>query len=273
MIMPKIPDIFALLNEIAPFDLSEDWDNSGLQVGSMNREVKKVMIGLDVSSSLLNVAANENFDLIITHHPLIFHPERPIDFDRMPGKAIEIAAKKGISIVSLHTNIDKARGGLNDYFASAIGLENATPFLIDPSGHGLNHEETGIGRIGCLDTKLALKTLALQIKEKLSLPYLRVTGDIDMIVETVAVCTGSGGSLIEEFLNSGAEVFISGDIKYHDARRVEECSKGIIDVGHFGSEWMVIDLLFEKLTLAFHEAGFDIKLIRYKKEKDPFTIF
>jgi len=96
---------------------------------------------------------------------------------------------------------------------------------------------------------------------------------MDMDVETVAVCTGSGGSLIEDFLNSSAEVFITGDVKYHEARRVEEYSKGVIDVGHFGSEWMVVDLLFEKLTSAFHEKGFDIEVIKYKKEKDPFTIF
>lgn len=273
MIVPKIPDIIALLNEIAPFDLSEDWDNSGLQVGSMNREVKKVMFGLDVSLPLLNSAASENVDLIITHHPLMFHAEKSIDFGRMPGKAIEIAAKEGISIISLHTNIDKVRGGLNDYFASVVGFKNMAPFLIESSGHGLKKNQTGIGRIGYLDSELTLKELVLQIKEKLNLPYLRFIGAVDMIVKTVAVCTGSGGSLIEEFINSKAEVFITGDIKYHEARRVEEFSKGIIDVGHFSSEWMVVDLLFEKLTLAFHEAGFDIKLIKYKKEKDPFTIF
>lgn len=191
----------------------------------------------------------------------------------MPGKAIEIAAKEDIGIIALHTNMDKARGGLNDYFSSAIGLKNTTPFLPDSSGRDLKQEQTGIGRIGYPETKLTLKELSLQIKEKLKLPYLRVTGDIEMEVETVAICTGSGGSLIEAFLNSSAEVFVTGDVKYHEARRVEEYSKGIIDVGHFGSEWMVVDLLFEKLISAFHEKGFDIKLIKYKKEKDPFTIF
>ena len=273
MLMVKVKDILELLNEIAPFDLSEDWDNSGLQVGSMNGEVKKLMIGLDVSLPLLTLAAKTNIDLIITHHPLIIHPQKFFDFCRMPGKAIEIAAKQSISIISLHTNIDKAKGGLNDYFASSIGLKQTSPFLIEPAGHGLKKEQTGIGRIGYIDAEITLKELALQIKEKLNLPYLRLIGAVDLKVKTVAVCTGSGGSLIEEFLNSGADVFITGDIKYHDARRVEEFSKGIIDVGHFGSEWMVVDLLFKKLNLAFHRAGFDIKIIKYKEEKDPFTIF
>ncbi|MFA5904089.1 MAG: Nif3-like dinuclear metal center hexameric protein [Desulfobacula sp.] len=271
--MIKIKDILLLLNEIAPFNLSEDWDNSGLQVGRMNGEVKKALIGLDVSLPLINYAANENVDLIITHHPLMFHSEKSIDFDRMPGKAIEIAAKNCINIISLHTNIDKAKGGLNDYFASVIGIKKKAPFLTGPSVDGSDAGETGIGRFGHLKKKTKLKELANQIKKKLSQPYLRVTGDINMIVETVVICTGSGGSLIEDFLNSGAEVFITGDVKYHDARRVEEHSKGMIDVGHFASEWMVIDLLFEKLSLTLRDSGFDIKLIKYKKEKDPFTIF
>ena len=273
MIIPKIQDIFILLNEIAPFDLSEGWDNSGLQVGTMTGKVKKVMLGLDVSFPLLNFATNKNIDLIITHHPLILHPEKSINFDQMPGKAIETAAKQGFSIISLHTNIDKAMGGLNDYFASSIGFKNTRPFLIDQPVHGLKYEKTGIGRIGFADAKLTLKALVKQIKSKLNLPHLRVTGDIEITVETVAICTGSGGALIEEFIKSGAEVFITGDIKYHDARRVEEFSKGIIDVGHFGSEWMVVDLLFERLSKAFHEAGYDIELIKYKEDKDPFTIF
>ncbi|OGR27452.1 MAG: Nif3-like dinuclear metal center hexameric protein [Desulfobacterales bacterium RIFOXYA12_FULL_46_15] len=271
--MPKIRDILTLLNEIAPFDLSEDWDNSGLQVGTINGEVKKALIGLDASLPLLNFAKNENFDLIITHHPLMLHPEKTIDFDRMPGKAIEIAAKYGIGIISIHTNLDKAMGGLNDYFASAIGFKKTAPFIIDHSVHGLKHEQTGIGRIGYPDTKLTLKQLANQIKEKLNLSYLRVTGNMDMIVEAVAMCTGSGGSLIEEFINSKADVFITGDVKYHDARHVEEVSKGMIDVGHFGSEQMVVDLLFEKLNMGFHAVNYHIKLTKYKEDRDPFTIF
>ncbi len=273
MFMAKVQDILILLNEIAPFDLAEDWDNSGLQVGRMNGEVKKALIGLDVSLPLINFAAHQNFDLIITHHPLMFQTGKSIEFDQMPGKAIEIAAKQSISIISLHTNIDKAMGGLNDYFASSIGIKKINPFLIDHSAKCLKPEEIGIGRIGYLDQKIALKDLANQIKKKLNLSYLRVTGDMDMTIETVAICTGSGGSLIEYFLKSGAEVFITGDLKYHDARRVEEFSKGMIDVGHFASESMVIDLLFERLSFAFHEAGFDIKIIKYKEEKDPFTIF
>jgi len=129
-----------------------------------------------------------------------------------------------------------------------------------------------MGRIGTLDSQMSLEQVVLQIKEKLNLSRLRVTGRMDLPVTNVAICTGSGGSLIDEFLKSRAEVYITGDMKYHEARRVEEADKALIDVGHFGSEHMAIDLLFDKLSQAVLKAGLTVKIERFKKEKDPFTI-
>ena len=262
--MVKTKDILELLDAIAPFDIAEDWDNSGLQAGNLNWEVKKVMIGLDVSMSLMNAAIEDNCDLVLTHHPLMIHPEKSIDFNKMPGSAIEIAARQKISIISVHTNLDKANDGLNDYFAKKVGIQVTKTFFEDAM--------TGIGRIGHLESQASLKQVVHQVKEKLNLGHLRVTGDMDMPVTTIALCTGSGGSLLDAFLNSDADVYITGDMKYHEARRVEEYSKGLIDVGHFGSEHIAIDLLFDKLTQASQNTGLNIQINKFKKEKDPFTI-
>ncbi|CCK80516.1 Nif3-like dinuclear metal center hexameric protein [Desulfobacula toluolica] len=270
--MVKTKDILGFLNIIAPFDIAEGWDNSGLQAGNLIWEVKKIMIGLDVSLPLMNAAEKWNSDLVLTHHPLMISPEKSIDFNRMPGKAIEIAARKKISIISAHTNLDKAQDGLNDYFASKIGIKTTGAFLVDPSSSMQKDEMTGIGRIGYLESPIMLKHFVHQIKEKLDLKHLRVTGNMDMPVTTVAVCTGSGGSLIDEFLISGADLYITGDIKYHEARRVEEYSKGLVDVGHFGSEHMAVDLLADKLDHAIQMAGLNIQIKKFKKEKDPFII-
>ena len=119
---------------------------------------------------------------------------------------------------------------------------------------------------------MPLKQFVQKVKQNLDLTHLRVTGDMDLPVEKIAVCTGSGGSLLDLFLKSKADVYITGDIKYHEARRVEEHSKALIDVGHFGSEHMAIDLLFEKLIRAVQNAGLDIQIIKYSEEKDPFNI-
>jgi len=270
--MVRAKHILELINTIAPFDIAEDWDNSGFQAGNLNWEVKKVMIGLDVSCGLMTAAKESNCDLVLTHHPLMMRPESSIDFNKMPGRAIEIAARHRISIISVHTNLDKANDGLNDYFATKIGVKKTKVFLLESPSSMPSDEVIGIGRIGYLESKASLKQLAHQVKEKLNLTHLRVTGNMDLPVTIIAICTGSGGSLIDEFLKSSADVYITGDIKYHEARRVEEYSKGLIDVGHFGSEHMAIELLFEKLSRAIQTAGLNIQIKKFKKEKDPFTI-
>ncbi len=268
----KTKDILDILNTIAPFSIAEDWDNCGLQVGNENWNVKKMMIGLDVSMPLMNAAKNWDADLVVTHHPLIMTPEKKIDFGQMPGCAIEIAAKHQIGVVSAHTNLDKAHDGLNDYFASKIGLVKTHPFLVDDTLSLAVDTMVGIGRIGALDSQISLGQFASQIKKQLNLPHIRVTGDMEQLLKTVVVCTGSGGSLLDEFFSSKADVYVTGDMKYHDARRIEENSRGLIDVGHFGSEHLAIDLIYEKLTTAFQSGGFEIQMKKFKKEKDPFTI-
>jgi len=270
--MVRTKDILELLNIIAPFEIAEDWDNSGLQAGNLHGEVKKIIIGLDVSVPLMNAAKQENCDLVLTHHPLMIQAEKSIEFNKMPGCAISIAARHNISIVSVHTNLDKANDGLNDYFAAKLELCKTKVFLIENSSSAPASEMVGMGRIGYLKSPCTLKQLVLHVKEKLNLIHLRVTGNMDLPVTSVAICTGSGGSLLDEFLKSSAEVYITGDMKYHEARRVEEYSKTLIDVGHFGSEHMAIDLLFDKLTQAIQKSGHNIQIIRFEKEKDPFTI-
>ena len=152
--MVKLEHILALINTIAPFDIAEDWDNCGLQAGNLNQEVKKIIIGLDVSIPLMNAAKESRCDLVLTHHPLMLRPEKKIDFNKMPGKAIEIAARERISIISAHTNLDKARDGLNDYFAAKIGIQKPEVFHIDNSPSfpekGEEFAPTVIRRVGWL---------------------------------------------------------------------------------------------------------------------------
>ncbi len=270
--MVRTKDILELINSIAPFDIAENWDNCGLQAGNLNQEVKKVIIGLDVSFPLMNAAKENRCDLVLTHHPLMLRPEKSIDFNKMPGKAIEIAARQRISIISAHTNLDKAHDGLNDYFAAKIGMQKLKVFYIENLPSIPDDETIGIGRIGSIEHKTSLKQVAERIKDKLGLSHLRVTGNMDLPIRTIAVCTGSGGSLVDVFVRSKADVYITGDIKYHEARFIEENSKALIDVGHFGSEYIAVDLLHDKLNQAAQKARMNIEIIKFKKEKDPFII-
>lgn len=270
--MVNTKNILALIHTFAPFDLAEDWDNSGLQAGNPDWAVKRVMIGLDVTLPLMTAAKEWNSDLVLTHHPLMIQPEKSIDFGRLPGAAIQMAAAHHISIVSAHTNLDKADQGLNDYFADRIGLENLQALVPQGESSTLVHETTGMGRIGRLASPMVLGQVGRHIKRALNLPYIRLTGNMDLMVSTLAICTGSGGSLIDEFLDSGADAYVTGDMKYHEARQIEDHSKGLVDVGHFGSEHMAVDLLADQLIRAAQIAGLAIEVKKFTQEKDPFTI-
>lgn len=258
-------DVLKLIDKEAPFDFAEDWDNSGLQSGNMSWPVNKILIALDPSIDVMKEAAKVNADLVLTHHPLFIKSPNSIDFSHMPGNVIAISAREKISIISAHTNLDKAKNGLNDYFAEIIGLHNILPLSDDDSN-------SCFGRKGLLEKAISLKEFAMNIKENLNLKYLRIIGDNKLKINSATVITGSGGSLIENFFQSGTDVFITGDVKYHEARSVEERNLGMIDVGHFGSESIAIELLAEKLINAKNEEDYGFEIFKYENEIDPFNI-
>jgi dinuclear metal center YbgI/SA1388 family protein len=268
-----VKKIMEFINDFAPFNLAESWDNSGLQAGDPDGSVQKILVSLDVTMAVMEAARDWGADLVLSHHPLQISPSKSIDFNKMPGSAIAMAARERISILSAHTNLDKAADGLNDYFAGIMGVDCDQSLDFDPktkdSGDSAERLQ-GIGRIGHLKAPLSLRELALQVKERFRIKHLRVIGDLDLHVNTVALCTGSGGSLLDCFLASSADVYITGDIKYHEARQVEMHHKGLIDVGHFASEAIVVDLLESSLAKAVESAGYDIRIKGFKKEKDPF---
>ncbi len=261
-----------LINRIAPFPLAEDWDNSGLQTGDLSWPVKKVMIALDVSEDVMESAERWGADLVLTHHPLMFRPVKCVDFGTIQGKIILRAALGKISIIAAHTNFDKADKGLNDFFADLIGLSDIVNLYEEISDKKDHKIYPGIGRKGNLVSPMNLVSFAVQIKDRLGIKHLRVTGDGNLLVKQAAVCTGSGGSLLDVFFKSGADVFVTGDIKYHEARDIEQAGLGLIDVGHFSSEHIGVDLLAKKLESSAIDSGIDIEIRKFESDRDPFRI-
>jgi dinuclear metal center YbgI/SA1388 family protein len=261
-----VSDIMDLLDLLAPPSLAEDWDNVGLQIGDPAHNVKRIWVALDPTYAVVDAACQHQVDLLITHHPLIFKPLQSLDISTPQGAVIDLALRHQMAIFTAHTNLDSATGGINDILGGHIGLSNLSPLMA--SDH-----ETGIGRIGLLDTELTLNTLVSVVKVKLNLPYLKVVGNPDMAVDTVAVCSGSGSSLLGDFLVSGAQVFISGDLRYHDAREIEAFDRGLIDIGHFASEYLFVEDLVERLKTLFVERDLNIEAQACRIERDPFRIY
>lgn len=268
-----VADIIGIMEKIAPRKLAETWDNPGLQIGGVDWPVKKIMIALDPSLEALNNAIEKSADMLITHHPLFFSPIKSIDMSTPAGRIINMALHNQLSVFSAHTNLDSAADGLNDILVSRMGLKNVSILDIDDSADTIPAENmSGLGRVGDLPTQTDLISLCRHLKKILQLESVRMIGSSRLAVNRVAVCGGSGSSLLDRFFRSGAQAYITGDVRYHDARTVEERGLALIDVGHFNSEHLVVNVLRDRLTELLRPLDPDISVLACKVEKDPFII-
>lgn len=272
-----IADIIEAMEALAPARLAESWDSVGLQVGDRAWPVKRIWTALDAAPHVVAAACREGVDLLVTHHPLLFRPLKSLDLATPIGASIADAVRHQLGIFSSHTNLDSAAGGLNDLLAANIGLADcrvlgapATAHTVSADGQE-NPPDAGLGRVGRLETPTTLENLARRVKERFGLRWLRSVGDPQLPVERAAVCSGSGSGLLAAFFASGAQVYVSGDLGYHDARAVEEAGLGLIDIGHFASEHIVVEDLAGRLDRQLKTAGFRVEVIACGLERDPFS--
>jgi len=269
-----VNDAITLMEGIAPPHLAEEWDNCGLQLGSRLWPVKKILVALDPTVEVMQAAADQGVDLVITHHPLLFRPVKSIDLDTPLGRIVSLAITTRTALYSAHTNLDSAQQGVNDILAETIGLTELS-VLVPQTVMVPNGGQTpllGLGRVGRMTPSMSLDAFAKHVKHRLHLPAVKMAGNPAMMVEQVAVCSGSGSGLLADFLGSAAQVYVSGDLRYHDARTIEEAQRAMIDVGHFPSEQIIIDRLVELLRAASGAAGLKVQVEPCRVERDPFLL-
>ena len=240
--MVKVGDIIKVIEDFAPLSLQEGWDNSGLCIGSPDAPVTSVLLGLDCTPELVDEAVECGADMIITHHPLIFSGLKKISPDDMTGAAVIKAIKAGISIYAAHTSADKVIAGVSGAMAARLGLVNVS--ILDEDGDG-----TGLGVVGDLPEPLSAEEAVRVVKERFGLKAMRTSRPIEGSVSRVAMCGGSGGSLIKAAKASGAQLYISGDISYHNFFTPEGFM--IMDIGHYESEKDIVEILFSLLRKNF----------------------
>jgi dinuclear metal center YbgI/SA1388 family protein len=277
----NVSDIVQVMEVIAPTHLAEEWDNVGLQIGDHHWPVKTLAVALDPSLETIEESHNKNADMLITHHPLLFRPLTAIHFHTPIGSVIQKAIQYQIAIFAAHTNLDKTEDGLNDLFARRIGLQNLEVLQISRASENTRQTVNppsgvervqGIGRVGHLKQAIALRNLAANIKKELKLQKVKFAGKPDLVITKAAVCTGSGSDLLKSFYDSGAQVYISGDLKYHDARDIEAAGLGIIDIGHFASEHIVVAELTKRLRAILAEKQLAVDVFACEIEADPFVM-
>jgi GTP cyclohydrolase I len=272
-VIATVGDIMEVMERFAPLHLAESWDNCGLQIGSRTWAVRRIRIALDPLVTVIQAAAHDKVDLLITHHPLIFNPLRCIDLQTAVGRTVETALGARVALYAAHTNLDSALQGVNDALARVIGLRDGQPLVAaDRALFDGDGARPGMGRVGCLPDASTLKVLVEKVKVSLGLNYIKYSGDPDLKIDRAAVCSGSGSSLLAAFLSSPAQVYISGDLRYHDARKVEEAGRALIDIGHFHSERLVLGPLAERLQKTAAEKGWQMDVQVCRLERDPFAI-
>ena len=228
-----VSELYRFLENKIPKSLSCEWDNDGLMCcPDPAREVKKVLLALDITETVVEMAAEKGCDVILSHHPLVFRPVKALTPERgVPRKLIRLV-KNGISAMSFHTRLDAVDGGVNDMLAATLGLENVYAF--GPEGEQM-------GRVGNLAAPLSLDVFAEQVKKTLGAPFVLVSGAGQ--VSRVAVLGGEGDDFIGAAEAAGADVLVSGRLGYHPMTDAPEGGIALIEVGHYYTERPVLSAL------------------------------
>lgn len=267
--MAQVKDVLRWIDVHAPFRHAESWDNCGLQVGDPLARVNRILVALDAASWSLQEAEDQNCQCLVTHHPLIFRPLSAVRADAFPGELVIKALMKGIHIIAAHTNLDAAREGTNAQWVKLLALESVEPLDADASwSHDASY--CGMGRLGGLPERITLEAFANRVETVLGGAKVRIVGDPRREVGRIALCTGSGGSLLEKVIAVGAEVYVTGDVKYHEAQRALEAGLCIIDAGHFASERLIVPPLAHYLEWQGREEGLPVEVLTASSERDPF---
>lgn len=238
----KVREIAELLEQQVPLFWQESYDNAGLAVGHPEAEVDMVLVALDVTEDVVEEALRVGAQMIVSHHPIIFSPLRRLADGSPQQRAILRAIEGGVALYAAHTNLDSApEVGISHFLASQLGLK--VEGLLEPSS---SDEGVGIGVVGRLSEPVAAEEFLATIGRTLGVKALRHSPVRIDRVERVAICSGSGGGLIERAEAAGADLYLTADLKYHsfvDADRMI-----LVDAGHFETEICAIDILFDILS-------------------------
>ena len=236
----KLKDICATLERLAPLRLQDEWDNSGLQVGFPDAEIRCVLVCLDITEAVVEEAIARGCELIVSHHPLIFKALRQVSDATYQQRCVVRALSAGISIYSAHTSLDNAPGGVNHRIASLIGLQDVRWLAPLPSGEG------GAGLVGELPEPERDCDFLARIGQLFGVQCLRHSAPGGREIRRVALCGGAGAFMLGDAVRAGADCFLTGEFHYHDY--FENAGLLLCELGHYQSEQYTQELLLEYLT-------------------------
>ncbi|MCR4817832.1 MAG: Nif3-like dinuclear metal center hexameric protein [Fretibacterium sp.] len=245
----RVRELLGRVDRIAPFSLAEEWDNIGLMVGDLEAPVRRAAVALDPTVQAVTAAAEAGCEVLLCHHPLLFHPVKKLDLNAGPGCAVREAIRRGVTILAAHTNWDKA--GVNAELARLLGLRNTE--ALDPG--------SGLGLCGELSESAALEEFLKQIREAWGLTRIDAYAPPALFVSRVALCGGSGGSLWPAAGAQRVDLYITADMKYHELMDANNAGLAVAVADHGEMERASLPELARRLGELTAEDGVKVLLL------------
>lgn len=242
--MITIADIISAIEHAAPLSLQEGYDNAGLQVGDASQPCTGVLLCVDVTPAIIAEAVSRGCNMVVSHHPLFFKGIKQLTGATLQQQAAIEAIRRGVAVYSAHTNLDSAADGVNRTLARMLGLTGISPLV--PAAEPM----TGLGSAGTLAPALTADELIARIKQACGSPIVRCTAPPAEAISRLALCGGSGGSLIPDAVASGAQAYLTSDVRYHDFVDWQD-KIFIIDIGHYESENCTKRIFYHLLSEKF----------------------
>ncbi len=258
--MVKVKEIYDYIDSFAPFATQMDFDNAGLLVGSMEAQTDRVLLALDVTGAVVREARRKKCRLVVTHHPLIFHPLRSVNPDHPTEGVVAGLVEGKIALISAHTNLDLAPGGVNDVLMGRLGAK--TTGVLEPMA-----DDLGLGRVGELPQAMTPRAFAAMVKKALGTRAVRAVAG-DRPVKKIAVCSGSGGDMVALAAKAGADAYVTADVKHHEFLEAAARGLTLLDAGHYATENLVMPELCQRLQEAF--AGREVAFLLSAANKEPY---
>lgn len=249
--MAKVNEIYAFLDQKAPFSSQLDFDNAGFLAGRWEAPVQRILVALDITQEVIQEAVDKNAQLIVSHHPLIWTAPKAVTDQSILGRKLLALLENGLNAICAHTNLDAAPDGVNDALAQAVGLRDTE--LLKAYGCYENGVPYGIERVGILaDGPVKLISFADMVKERLGSNGVRYV-DAGRPVQRVAVGGGSCSGSMADVLAAGCDTFVTADVKYDSFLDAKAMGLNLIDAGHYPTENVVCPVLVRWLKEGFPE--------------------
>ncbi|MFF8020153.1 Nif3-like dinuclear metal center hexameric protein [Streptomyces sp. NPDC007896] len=272
--MPRLSEVIAALDALWPPERAEGWDAVGTVCGEPDQEITRVLFAVDPVREIVDEAVKLDANLLVTHHPLYLRGTTTVAADTFKGRVVHTLIKNDIALHVAHTNADRADPGVSDALAGALDLRVVRPLVPDPTDP---EGRRGLGRVCELDHPLTVRELAARAAGRLpaTAQGIRVAGDPEAVVRTVAVSGGSGDSLFDDVRAAGVDAFLTADLRHHPASEFiadrAHSPLALLDAAHWATEWPWCELAAAQLDEISDRKGWGLRVHVSKTVTDPWT--